>query len=145
MRRMMIVVLATACVAGAVGLAKAEQMSVKTMPPSVVKTVPQAGDIEVDPSTKEIRVTFSKDMMTKNMWSVCRVSDEAFPESNGKIHYLDDKRTCVIPVRLESGKTYILWLNTEKHDSFRDTENNPSVPYLLVFETKKPGDTEGGN
>ena len=137
MRRMMIVVLATACVAGAVRLAKAEQMSVKTMPPSVVKTVPQAGDIEVDPSTKEIRVTFSKDMMTDGMWAMCQVSKETFPTTAGKIHYLEDNRTCVIPVRLDPGKTYVVWFNRGRFNSFRDTRNNPSVPYLLVFQTKK--------
>jgi RNA polymerase sigma-70 factor (ECF subfamily) len=143
MRRMTIFVLAAACIAGTTGVAKAAETSVETMPPSVVETVPRAGDTEVDPSTKEIRVTFSKDMMTKNMWSVCQVSDETFPESNGKIHYLDDKRTCVIPVKLEGGRTYVMWLNTEKHNSFRDVGNNPCVPYLLVFETKEQGGAEG--
>jgi len=143
MRRMTMSILAAVCIAWTTGVAKAAETSVKTLPPSVVKTVPQAGDTEVAPSTKEIRVTFSKDMTTKNMWSVCQVSAETFPEFNGKIHYLDDKRTCVIPVKLESGKTYVIWFNTEKHNNFRDAENNPSVPYLLVFETKKQGGAGG--
>jgi len=29
----------------------------------------------------------------------------------GEIHYLADKRTCVMPVKLESGKTYVLWFS----------------------------------
>ncbi|UCD34005.1 MAG: hypothetical protein JSV38_01935 [Desulfobacterales bacterium] len=44
-------------------------VNVKSMPPVVIKTIPQAGDTSVDPSLKEIRVTFSKDMITENMWS----------------------------------------------------------------------------
>ena len=35
------------------------EFTVKTMPPSVVKTVPQGGDTEVDPSLKKITVIHS--------------------------------------------------------------------------------------
>ena len=122
----------------AAGAARAEdqEVTVKTMPPSVVKTIPQAGDTAVDPATKEIRVTFSKDMLTDRMWAVVQTSKETFPSVDGKIHYLDDQRTCVIPVKLEPGKTYVLWFNRAQFNSFRDTDNNPAVPYLLVFQTK---------
>jgi hypothetical protein len=115
----------------------AEDVSVKTMPPSVIRTIPQGGDMGADPATKEIRVTFSKDMLTDRMWSVVQTSKEAFPKTNGKIHYLEDKRTCVIPVKLEPGRTYVLWFNQGQLNSFRDADNNPAVPYLLVFQTKK--------
>lgn len=115
----------------------AKEVSVKTMPPSVVKTVPPAGATNVDPALKELSFTFSKEMIDGN-WSVCQVSDENFPESGtGKIHYLADKRTCVMPVKLQPGKTYVLWLNRGQFQSFRDTQHNSSIPYLLVFETKK--------
>ncbi len=107
-----------------------------SLPPSVVKTVPQAGDDKVDPALKEISVTFSKEMITDRMWSVCQISKETFPKTGKNIHYLKDKRTCVIPVELEPGKTYIMWFNRGRFNSFRDTKNNPSVPYLLVFKTK---------
>jgi len=111
-------------------------ISVESMPPSVVSTSPEAGETAVDPSLTEIRVTFSKDMMTENMWSWCSQSPETFPEIESKgIHYLDDKRTCVLPVKLMPGKTYVIWINCEKYNNFRDTKNNPAVPYLLVFET----------
>ena len=91
----------------------------------------------MDPGLKEVRVTFSKDMTTERQWSVCQVSDDTFPEMGGDIHYLDDQRTCVIPVKLQPGKTYVLWFNTGKFNYFRDTAGNPSVPYMLVFETRK--------
>jgi hypothetical protein len=113
-----------------------KEYSVKSMPPSVVKTVPPAGATGVEPAMKELTFTFSKDMVDGN-WSVCQISKENFPESGaGKIHYLPDKRTCVMPVKLQPGKTYVLWLNRGQFQSFRDTEHNSSVPYLLVFETK---------
>ena len=110
--------------------------SVKGMPPSIVATVPQAGDTAVDPSLKEIRVTFSKDMKTERMWSFCQISKETFPTTSGQIRYVDN-RTCVLPVTLEPGKTYVIWCNRAQYNSFRDTLNNPAVPYLLVFETRK--------
>ncbi len=112
-------------------------VTVKSMPPSVVKTVPQAGDTDVDPALKEMTVTFSKNMKTNRMWAVCQISKETFPENAGQIHYQSDQRTCVVPVKLEPGKNYVVWFNRGQFNSFRDTENNPSVPYLLVFSTRK--------
>jgi hypothetical protein len=135
MRAMSVWVLLAVVAAGA-ARAEDQKVTVKTMPPSVVKTIPQAGDTAVDPATKEIRVTFSKDMLTDRMWAVVQTSKETFPTMDGKIHYLDDKRTCVIPVKLDPGKTYVLWFNRAQFNSFRDTDNNPAVPYLLVFQTK---------
>lgn len=123
-----------------IGVANAQnktEVSVQTMPPSVVSTVPQAGDTKVNPSLKEITVTFSKDMLTDRMWAVCQISKDTFPKTGKDIHYLKDKRTCSIPVTLEPEKTYVLWFNRGKFNSFRDTKNNPAVPYLLVFRTGK--------
>jgi RNA polymerase sigma-70 factor (ECF subfamily) len=115
-----------------------EQISVQTMPPSVVKTVPQAGDTKVDPSLTEIRATFSKEMMTNNQWSWCRYSPETFPQiDQTKIRYLQDKRTCVLPVKLKPGRTYVIRINTKQYNYFKDTNGNPAVPYLLVFQTRK--------
>ncbi len=114
--------------------------SVKTMPPSVVKTVPQAGDTTVDPGLTEVSVTFSKDMLTKEMWSWCSQSPDTFPKiDKSKIRFLKDKRTCVLPVTLEPDRTYVIWINTQKHTHFQDTERNPAIPYLLVFQTGKKG------
>ena len=115
----------------------AKPVSVKTMPPSVVKTVPPAGATDVDPALKELTFTFSKPMMDGS-WSACQISDETYPKAGeGKMHYLPDKRTCVMPVTLEPGKTYVIWLNRGQFQNFRDAQRNSSVPYLLVFETKK--------
>ncbi len=124
---------------GSTDLAQAQQgttVSVDSMAPSVVKTVPQCGETAVDPGLKEIKVTFSKNMQTNRMWAVCQISKETFPETLGNIHYLTDNRTCVIPVKLEANKTYVLWFNRGQFNSFRDTRNNPTVPYQLVFTTK---------
>jgi hypothetical protein len=114
--------------------ALAGKPSVKTMPPVVVKTVPVSGDAAVDAKLKEIKVTFSKDMQTKKMWSFVQVSKDTFPKA-GDPKYID-KRTIVLPVTLQPKKTYVIWINLGKNNSFRDTSGNSAVPYLLVFETK---------
>jgi RNA polymerase sigma-70 factor (ECF subfamily) len=119
-------------------LMAAEPVTVKSTPPVVVKSIPVAGDTAVDAAIKDIRVTFSKDMATQNAWSWCLYSPETFPVIDQKgIRYLDDKRTCVLPVKLEPGKTYAIWVNNEKFRYFKDTNGLPAVPYLLVFQTRK--------
>jgi RNA polymerase sigma-70 factor (ECF subfamily) len=117
----------------------AEKVSVQSLPPVVIKTVPTAGDTNVDPATAQIRVTFSKDMMTGNMWSWVIHTPGSFPEIAGKVRYLADGRTCVLPVRLQPGRRYAIWINSPnyKHSAFRDRRNNPAVPNLLVFETRQ--------
>ncbi len=115
------------------------EISVQSTPPVVVATFPQAGDTKVDPATSEVRVTFSKDMMTENMWSWVIHTKETFPEIAGDVGYLADGRTCVAPVKLYPGRTYAIWFNSPDytHNAFRDRANHPAVPYLLVFETSE--------
>jgi len=145
MRRLSLFVPAIIFVVGGAVASEKNETSVETMPPVVLKTVPQAGDTEVDPSLKEIRVTFSKDMITNQMWSWVRASKETFPEIAGDVRFLQDHRTCVMPVKLLPGKTYVIWINSGKHDSFQDLGKRPAVSYLLVFATKKDADDDAGN
>lgn len=42
-----------------------------------------------------------------------------------------------MPVKLEPGKTYAIWVNSEKLGNFMDADGHSAVPYLLVFMTKK--------
>jgi hypothetical protein len=107
------------------------------VPPVVIATVPESGAANVDPALTEIRVTFSKEMITDRMWSFVQVSNETFPKSNGQVHYLNDGRTCVLPVQLEPGKIYAIWINSENHHAFQDLGGRAAVPYLLIFETRK--------
>ena len=58
-----------------------------------------------------------------------------FPELVGKPKYLDDGRTCVVQVKLQPGKFYATWLNSEKFRNFKGTNGQPAVPYLLTFTT----------
>ena len=110
--------------------------SVKALPPVVVKTVPVSGDTAVDAEkVTEIRVTFSKPMTDKS-WSWSQISDATALPIKGDVKYDADGKTCLAPVKLEPGKTYVSWLNSAKFGNFKDKEGQSAVPYLLVFETK---------
>jgi hypothetical protein len=118
------------------GAVNSEKLPLAHQPPVVVKTSPEAGDQEVDPSITEIRVTYSKRMMDKSWsWSTDTGLGE-FPEIDGQIRYLEDGRTCVMPVKLKPGTTYAIRLNSAKFHNFKDAENRPAVPYLLTFKTR---------
>lgn len=104
-------------------------------PPVVISTFPQNGNNAVDPNITELRVTFNKDMLNDRMWSWCIESPDTAPKFVSSATRFIDKRTCVTPVELEPNKTYVVWINTQKHDSFRDIYNNPAIPYRLEFRT----------
>jgi hypothetical protein len=120
----------------AAAVTRADDVTLESAPPVVVKTVPEAGTSDVDPKLVEIKVTFSKEMQD-GTWSWATLSKESFPKVDGKPKYLADKRTCVLPVKLEPGKTYGIWVNSDMFGNFKDTQGRSAVPYLLVFKTKK--------
>jgi len=119
----------------AISVALAEEITLDSARPVVIKSVPEAGSAAVDPSTTEIRVTFSKEMQPGG-WSWGMITKESYPGTSDAPKYLEDKRTCVLPVKLQPGKTYAVWINTEKLQNFKDTKGQIAVPYLLVFKTR---------
>jgi len=115
-----------------------------TIPPVVLQTIPESGSTSIDPALKELRVTFSKPMRDGN-WSWVDLGDGSFPEMTGEPRYLEDKRTCVLPVKLEPGRTYATWINVDAFTSFQAEDGTPAVPYLLVFKTAAASNSAGGS
>src|SRR5258708_884871 len=116
--RVILSVIATGCVLfNFNGAARSQEITLESAPAVVVKTVPEAGASDVDPGTTEIRVTFSQPMEDKS-WSWSTASKETFPKTPGKPRYLEDRRTAVLPVKLEPGKTYAIWVNSPKFRNF---------------------------
>jgi Bacterial Ig-like domain len=105
------------------------------LPPVVVNIEPAVGATDVDPGLRELRVTFSKKMRDKN-WSWTEGNVYSVPKLDGTVHYEYDQRTCVMPVKLEPGKTYVLGINSERFRNFKDVGGQPALPYLMVFHTK---------
>lgn len=115
--------------------ARAQDITLETARPVVVKSVPESGADAVDPSLTEISITFSKPMKAGS-WSWAMIGKESYPGTADAPKYLDDKKTCVLPVKLQPGKTYAVWINSEKLQNFKDAQGNIAVPYLLVFKTR---------
>lgn len=115
---------------------RGEEITLESARPVVIKSVPEAAADNVDPATTQISVTFSKPMQG-GTWSWCVLSKESYPGTSEAPKYLEDKRTCVLPVKLQPGKTYAVWINSEKFFEFKDTKGQPAVPYLLVFRTRE--------
>ena len=116
---------------GAEAVAAAQDASM----PVVVQTIPESGSADVDPLLSELRVTFSKPMRDGSYAWV--MGSEDHPEVTGPARYLADGRTSVLPVRLEPGKTYAIWLNHETERYFKGRDGQFALPYLLIFETRK--------
>jgi len=115
--------------------ARADEITIDTARPVVIKSLPEAGSTAVDPATTEIRVTFSKQMQDGG-WSWCLLDKATYPGTSEPPKYLNDGRTCALPVKLQPGKTYAVWINSEKFHEFKDTKAQVAVPYLLVFKTR---------
>lgn len=130
--------LAVAVLAIISACAVAAEVSLESAPPVVVKTVPVAGSTDVDSALTELRVTFSK-AMQDGSWSWSTWGEEAFPEMIGQPRYLSDGRTCVLTVKLQPGKFYATWLNSDRFKNFKDASGRPAVPYLLTFRTSESG------
>lgn len=109
--------------------------TVDSVAPVVVKTFPEAGVKNVAAGEVEIKVTFSKEM-ADNSWSWSTAWKDSSPEMIGKPRYDADHKTCVLKVKLEAGKTYGYWINSQKFTGFRDKQGRPAVPYFFVFQTK---------
>jgi HEAT repeat protein len=121
-----------------VGSLRAGEVSLQAAPPVVVRTVPVAGATDVDPGLAEIKATFSKPMQDGS-WSWSTWGEETYPKTTGQPRYLPDRRTCLLPVRLEPNRFYALWLNSDQFKNFTDAEGRPAVPYLLTFTTAGAG------
>jgi RNA polymerase sigma-70 factor (ECF subfamily) len=105
-----------------------------TPPPVVIRSEPVSGAEAVDPALTELRVTFSRDMVTENYaWPSTQFGPS--PETTGKPCFLPDGRTCVLPVKLKPSTAYAIGINWGRFNSFMDKESNRALPWLLTFRT----------
>lgn len=102
--------------------------------PVVTKLEPANGAKGVDAAAvRELSVTFDIDMDTES-FSWCG-GGETFPETTGKPKWIDD-RTCILPVELEPGKSYVLGINAPSFKGFQSEAGVPVEPLTYKFSTK---------
>ena len=95
------------------GQATAQAPTIVSLPPVVVQSTPAAGVVDVQDGTAEIHVRFSKKMMAGS-WSVVKVDDDSFPKIIGKPRFEADGKTFVLPVQLQSKRTYVCFGSTPR-------------------------------
>jgi hypothetical protein len=102
--------------------------------PRIAKSSPRQGATGVDPDLKEISVTFDRDMEPGMSWTG---GPPLFPPlDKSRQPRWTDKRTCVLPVKLEAGAYYRLGINSSSHQNFRAKEGAPAATTALYFSTK---------
>jgi len=101
--------------------------------PKIVKTVPEIGAKDVDPTLTEIRVVFDQPMAGGFSWTG---GGDVFPEIPGKPHWEADKKTCVLPVKLSEGKFYRVGINSSGARNFKSETGSPAEFSVIYFATK---------
>ncbi len=107
--------------------------------PYAIATSPRTGETQVDPGLKEITVTFDRDMARGMSWTG---RDADYPSTpGGQRGYWRDRRTCVLPVKLEGGRYYRVELNPEPpYQNFRGADGRPAAQSVLCFTTRGAGE-----
>lgn len=102
--------------------------------PRILSTIPKVGETEVDPALNEISITFDRDMSGGFSWTG---GPPDFPPSpEGQKAKWKDKRTCVLPVRLEAARYYRVGINSTSFRNFKSAEGEPVRPSAIYFTTK---------
>lgn len=115
-------------------IVNANQLSLKDMNPVVIASSPIAGSESIAPSTSEITVKFSSDMMTNKMWSVVKVANGQFPKVTGDV-YFKDNQTFVMPVQLKPNTMYAFSINSKTKSGFKGVNGKAAQPYTVYFKT----------
>ncbi len=53
----------------------------------------------------------------------------------GEPFYTENNAKNILPVRLEPDTEYLIWVNLDKFNNFKDKSGNPVKPYKFVFKT----------
>jgi hypothetical protein len=104
--------------------------------PSVVRTVPSDGEVDVDAELGALSVTFSESM--GDGWSWVTEAGRSAPEVKGFAFYVDEV-TNVLPVHLAPHTSYAIWVNSPDHAELRKFANAEGVSaraYRIEFETR---------
>ena len=104
------------------------------IPPRVIATIPSAGETNVDPDLEYIEVTFNQDMAGGYSFTGGGPNYPTIPEGKGAVW--KDRRTCVLPVRLEEAHFYRVGFNSKSFQNFRSEAGIPAFPSAIYFTTK---------
>jgi hypothetical protein len=105
-----------------------------TGPPHVIAFDPPLGATNVDPARTQLSVTFDR-VMDREGWAWV-IEDKATAPDIGESTWDAELRTNSAPVRLEPGKTYVVWINSPQYSYFKDTLGETATPVRWTFTTR---------
>ena len=111
-----------------------EELKAQTQAPAIVEMNPANGATDVDPGIAELRVTFSVPMGGGFSWTGGGPEYPAGVEGKGP-YWTEDRRACVLPVKLEPNHSYRLGLNSFSHKNFQSSAGVPLAPVEYTFST----------
>ncbi len=103
-------------------------------PPQVVAFDPPLGAINVDPARTVLAVTFDR-AMDREGWAWV-IEDKATAPDIGESSWDATVRTNSAPVKLEPGKTYVVWINSPQYSYFKDPQGRTATPVRWSFTTR---------
>jgi beta-lactamase regulating signal transducer with metallopeptidase domain len=108
--------------------------------PWVIACSPRVGETEVDPALTEVSVTFDRDMSEEISWTRRDNGPHFPPLPDGQRAKWRDRRTCVLPVKLEAGQFYRVEINRTDQQDFRGQDGRAAAQSVLYFTTQGAGE-----
>ncbi len=112
-------------------------------PPHVVAFDPPLGATNVDPARTTLAVTFDR-AMDREGWAWV-IEDKATAPDIGESTWDAAVRTNSAPVKLEPGKTYVVWINSPQYSYFKDPQGRAATPVRWSFTTRPAAATPAGS
>ncbi len=106
----------------------------ETEPPHVVAFDPPLGATNVDPARTRLAVTFDR-AMDRDGWAWVIENKSTAPDI-GESSWDEEARTNSAPVRLEPGRTYVVWINSPQYSYFKDPQGRAATPVRWSFTTR---------
>ncbi len=103
-------------------------------PPHVVAFDPPLGATNVDPARTVLAVTFDR-AMDREGWAWV-IEDKSTAPDIGESSWDAAVRTNSAPVKLEPGKTYVVWINSPQYSYFKDPQGRTATPVRWSFTTR---------
>jgi beta-lactamase regulating signal transducer with metallopeptidase domain len=115
-----------------------DEQKLQMTPPKIVATSPVVGATKVDPAVTEITVTFNQEMDSGMSWTGGGPQFPTRPE--GQKAQWRDKRTCVLPVKLEAAHFYRVGINSKSYQNFSSSHGLAALPSAIFFTTQGASD-----
>jgi beta-lactamase regulating signal transducer with metallopeptidase domain len=103
--------------------------------PWIVSLEPANGATDVDPALTELRVTFDTSMASGVSWTGGGENFPTIPEGQTP-HWTEDRKTCILPVKLKPNWQYKLGINSPSFKNFQSLDGVPVDPTLYTFSTR---------